>query len=64
MGRINQQGDAFGANKRSQTFSTAITTDTHLAGKVGGHPPEARQAVDMLRPQSAGDGQGFGDATE
>ncbi|MCY1173155.1 hypothetical protein D9M73_133090 [compost metagenome] len=64
MRRINQQRDAFSADEGSQAFSATIAADAHLARKVGRHAADTGQAINVPRAQGAGDGQGFGDATE
>jgi len=64
MCRVQQQIDAFITNELRQTFSPAVAADPHLTRQISRHPTHASQAVDMLRPQSARNRQGLGDAAE
>ncbi|MNP18921.1 hypothetical protein D3C76_1114240 [compost metagenome] len=64
MSGVDQQSDTLIANKLRQTLGTAVTANADLTLQVRGHPTDTGQAIDVLRPQRAGNGQGFGHTAE
>ncbi|MNG04614.1 hypothetical protein D3C84_877590 [compost metagenome] len=61
---VQQQTDVLIANELRQPLGTAVTADANLALQIRRHAADPGQAVNVLRPQRAGDGQCLGDAAE
>ncbi|MOA63619.1 hypothetical protein D3C78_1894090 [compost metagenome] len=64
MGGVEEEIDALLADVLRQAFRAAKTADTNLAPQIRRHPTDTGQAIDVLWPQCAGDGQGFGHTAE
>ena len=62
--RIQEHIDVLLAHIAGQTLGTAVAADPYFTGQVSRHTAHPGEAVHVLWPQGAGNGQRFGDAAQ